>query len=191
MPRPRKYFTEDERKAAKRTQGRESQRRRRADPITGPKIKEYVKIWRANNPERHKEHIRRTKLRLLFKRITKNSWLRNKYGKTIEQWEAMFEAQGKACACCGGIEPGNKRGWHTDHCHQTKKVRGILCHQCNSALGHSKEDVVRLQALIDYLRKHEPDLERDNEERGSKPASLHREFVAPYQRCDSLGYWLG
>src|SRR5437763_1948078 len=52
------------------------------------------------------------------------------YGITPEQWEEIFETQGSACGVCGATEPRGGR-WHTDHCHDTGKVRGILCFKCN------------------------------------------------------------
>jgi hypothetical protein len=44
---------------------------------------------------------------------------------------------------------------HVDHCHDTGKVRGVLCFNCNAALGHLKDDSTRLQLLIKYLSKHQ------------------------------------
>lgn len=74
------------------------------------------------------------------------------YGITQERRNAMFEAQGRCCAVCRATEHGG-RGWHTDHDHSTKEVRGILCHACNLALGNVKDSVEILQALIAYLAK--------------------------------------
>ena len=79
--------------------------------------------------------------------------LQRNFGLTSAQWDVLFFAQGRKCACCYSFEPGSKKGWHVDHCHTTGKIRGILCQRCNLALAHSKEDIVRLQALIEYLRK--------------------------------------
>src|ERR1035441_3351924 len=36
-------------------------------------------------------------------------------GLTLDQWGAMFAAQGCACLVCGALEPGSKIGWHTHH----------------------------------------------------------------------------
>jgi len=41
-----------------------------------------------------------------------------------------------------------------DHCHTTGKVRGFLCQNCNATLGMAKDDVSRLQKLIDYLNQN-------------------------------------
>lgn len=38
-----------------------------------------------------------------------------------------------------------------DHCHDKKKVRGMLCNNCNTGLGYFKDDTTRLQRAIDYL----------------------------------------
>ena len=58
----------------------------------------------------------------------------------------MLGAQGGRCAACGQDEPK-----HVDHDHETGRVRGMLCFLCNQALGNVRDDVTRLQALIDYL----------------------------------------
>ena len=40
---------------------------------------------------------------------------------------------------------------HVDHCHKTGAVRGVLCFNCNAALGHVNDSQERLQKLKDYL----------------------------------------
>ena len=72
------------------------------------------------------------------------------YGITGAQRDAMFVAQGSCCAVCKSKEHGG-RGWNTDHDHATKQVRGILCHDCNLALGNVKDSVEILKSLIKYL----------------------------------------
>jgi recombination endonuclease VII len=73
---------------------------------------------------------------------------------TPEQWNALFISQGSCCAACGSETPGVKKGWQTDHNHQTKQIRGILCHHCNLALGNVKDDTGRLYMLINYLERY-------------------------------------
>lgn len=48
----------------------------------------------------------------------------------------------------------NGRGWHIDHCHKTKKFRGILCSNCNTGLGQFMDDVTFLRKALNYLRKN-------------------------------------
>ena len=38
-----------------------------------------------------------------------------------------------------------------DHCHSTGKIRGLLCHACNTALGSFKDSIENLQCAINYL----------------------------------------
>lgn len=41
-----------------------------------------------------------------------------------------------------------------DHCHQTSKVRSLLCHHCNAGIGMLFEDCNILLNAIDYIRIH-------------------------------------
>lgn len=79
------------------------------------------------------------------------------YGLTLEQWDTMFEAQGRRCACCGATSPGSKLGWHVDHVHGTKEIRGIVCLKCNQILGSLGDDatsvVYSTQTLLAYLAR--------------------------------------
>jgi Recombination endonuclease VII len=80
---------------------------------------EQNRVWRAKNLERVRDR------RLL-----------RKYGLTRIEWNRLFEFQGKVCAICGSEKPTLNRSWATDHNHDTGKVRGILCYQCNLLVGY-------------------------------------------------------
>lgn len=76
-----------------------------------------------------------------------------KYGVTREQWQEMFDKQGGRCAGCMmpfGIERHNRPC--VDHNHETGVFRGLLCHECNRALGLLKENITTLQTLLLYLQ---------------------------------------
>lgn len=112
--------------------------------------REFARKWREANPEKVKEMAKR-------KRESgrgRCEALQYKYGITLEQREAMLDAQGRACAICHSTDPGWKHYWAVDHCHQTKRVRSILCHSCNIVLGRVKEDVSTLERMIKYIEKH-------------------------------------
>ena len=79
--------------------------------------------------------------------------LQKEYGMTVKAWDALFQQQGHQCAICKTPELNPKGQWHTDHCHVTGRVRGILCSACNQALGLMKDDTLRLKTAIAYLRK--------------------------------------
>ncbi len=72
------------------------------------------------------------------------------YGLSPQEYIDMYEKQNGLCAICNKV-PSTKRGLHVDHCHETKKVRGLLCHGCNIAIGNLKHDVSLLKSAIKYL----------------------------------------
>ncbi len=80
--------------------------------------------------------------------------IERKYGITKDEWLELFSKQGGICACCGADNPGSTQGWHTDHCHETGVVRGILCLHCNRGLGYLKSPEQCFQGA-EYLRKHQ------------------------------------
>jgi predicted RNA-binding Zn-ribbon protein involved in translation (DUF1610 family) len=76
--------------------------------------------------------------------------LRRRYGITLEDFKEMKSEQGEKCASCGdSLVPGILT--QVDHCHETGKVRGILCKSCNGALGFLKDDPMRVSALLNYI----------------------------------------
>ena len=66
---------------------------------------------------------------------------KHRYGITIEQYNEMHKAQGGKCGICSSDKPGRKgvKNFMVDHCHKTKKIRGLLCHTCNVLLGNMKD----------------------------------------------------
>jgi hypothetical protein len=80
--------------------------------------------------------------------------LKKKFGLTIEQWTALFDAQGGCCASCGTDSPGAKgpkNNWMTDHDHLTGRVRGIICMPCNLALGWLGDTLETVQSRCEQL----------------------------------------
>lgn len=55
------------------------------------------------------------------------------------------------CAVCGVREEKAQRQLSIDHCHETGKVRGVLCFACNTALGKLGDDPERIRALAAYV----------------------------------------
>jgi hypothetical protein len=92
----------------------------------------------------------------------RNYDLLKKYGITFADYSQMLTAQDGVCAICGNPETRvDKRlnrvsSLAVDHCHTTGKVRGLLCHACNAALGHVSDSVETLERAIAYLRLHHP-----------------------------------
>ena len=68
----------------------------------------------------------------------------------------MYEQQNGVCAICGKpetkVQYGKIQPLTVDHNHETGKVRGLLCFNCNIAIGKLKDDIVLLEKAIDYLK---------------------------------------
>lgn len=89
------------------------------------------------------------------KRCLRNANLFAKHGLTLDDYDALLRAQDGRCASCADVlDDSNKsRGAHpVDHCHATGRIRGILCHGCNTALGLLRESPERAECLIAYMR---------------------------------------
>lgn len=71
---------------------------------------------------------------------------------SVEDWARLFHAQGGKCAICGR-QLSFDRNTHVDHSHATGRVRGLLCHSCNTSLGHVKENPETLRRMITYLEE--------------------------------------
>lgn len=81
----------------------------------------------------------------------RKSYLMLRYGITIEQWQEMFDNQNGCCAICGKHQSKMVKTLSVDHDHKTGIVRGLLCHQCNAALGNLCDDIDVLKKALDYL----------------------------------------
>ena len=76
----------------------------------------------------------------------------SKYGVTPEKHQEMRDVSGNKCYVCNATEAESWKGTLCiDHCHTTGRVRGLLCHSCNVALGCVTDSQERLQGLMDYL----------------------------------------
>jgi hypothetical protein len=84
--------------------------------------------------------------------MRRKTWLKCAYEMSGEDYEHLRESQNHRCAICGVHESDNlKKKLYVDHDHVTLKVRGLLCHLCNSALGKFKDDPVLLRRAAQYL----------------------------------------
>ncbi len=100
------------------------------------KMNENNTSYRKKNPDYHRAHM-----------------LKSCYNITIEDWDNMFAKQAGCCEICGIHQSAIKTTLCVDHCHNTGKVRGLLCIKCNTAIGSLNDDVSILEKAIKYLEK--------------------------------------
>lgn len=92
-----------------------------------------------NTKERSNRRVKRMKLMKAF-------------GINADQYEAMLMEQNYVCAICKKSDVCN-RALAVDHCHHTKKVRGLLCTNCNMALGKFQDNLQNLLNAIEYMKR--------------------------------------
>lgn len=80
----------------------------------------------------------------------KDYQLRATYGITLAEFHARYEAQGSVCALCRKAVPV-ERNRHVDHCHDTGRIRGILCFDCNKGLGLLGDSPESIKRALDYV----------------------------------------
>lgn len=83
----------------------------------------------------------------------KDLHLRRTYGITMDDKNKMRESQNNKCAICE-VAFESDRHAYVDHCHNTNKVRGLLCHPCNSALGMFKDNIISIERASAYLKSY-------------------------------------
>jgi len=71
-----------------------------------------------------------------------------RYGITVKDVERII-SKGVCEICLIKLEL--LRDMYFDHDHNTGKVRGLLCHKCNTGLGCFSDSPDKLQAALDYL----------------------------------------
>lgn len=96
--------------------------------------------WRRKNPEKNKK-------------ISASSKLKVSYGITLKDYETLEKSQNGVCKICQKPEKGKRLA--VDHCHETGKIRGLLCQKCNRALGMFHDDPQLLKKAIKYLKEIE------------------------------------
>jgi len=99
-----------------------------------------TKEWREKNPVQYKKN--------------QTNRILAGYGMDLEDFTLMRDDQDHKCAmpgCDADIDEVPTTFTHVDHCHETGKVRGILCNKCNRGLGFFNDDIGRLEAAVLYL----------------------------------------
>ena len=114
------------------------------------KVKEKNKTYRSSNKEELRLKAKERNTPAYLKDIV----LRNKYGIDLDIYNKMFQEQEGRCAICGRHQSDFKLALAVDHCHETNKVRSLLCPNCNTGLGSLKDSKEMLLKAITYLERH-------------------------------------
>lgn len=95
--------------------------------------------WGLRNPDKIRQKSKISQLRA--------------YGLTQGTFDALLKKQSGRCSICVEKLILEQQKYAVDHCHSTKKVRGILCIKCNAGLGQFRDNEDYLIAAAEYLRR--------------------------------------
>lgn len=139
------YKKRDSRQAHCKECEKARKHRTRQSPEHKEYIREYNKKWRAENPEKIAEWNRNNSRKTMLKSV---------YGISLEDYDKLLRNQGDKCAICGILQKELNKPLYVDHDHKTSKIRGLLCHNCNVAIGLLKDSLSNISNALDYLKKH-------------------------------------
>ncbi len=121
----------------------------------GPRLVKarLVDLWYCTARCRYLDNCRRRQLARRANLPSQREYERNrklfaKYGITWAQWHELVIGQSGLCAICGGQLSGKMC---VDHDHETGQIRGMLCNNCNRALGYFGDDSAILRSAVKYL----------------------------------------
>ena len=124
---------------------REINRRSHAKARQNPEKVEAIRAYQASYREQNRD-------------VLSDRERERKFGITRHEYAEMFHFQNGGCAICSKPETATRNGkikaLAVDHDHQTGKVRGLLCADCNQGIGKLKEDRSIFISAIQYLDKH-------------------------------------
>ncbi len=129
--------------------------------------RERARVQREADPEAYNQYQKeyRAKNRKRVNKRDNDYYLKHYMGLSRVEFDALLSLQGNRCAICERTEPGGKGRWHVDHDHACtehgpkkacqKCYRGLLCFNCNVALGYLGDSPMTLLKAADYLMEWE------------------------------------
>jgi len=97
------------------------------------------------------------------KEVNADKYYRRTYGVGLRWVVDKLKEQQYTCAICkkGGFKMRDDHytGLNLDHCHTTGNPRGLLCHNCNRALGLLQDDPAIIERALQYVNDTRADAE--------------------------------
>ena len=106
------------------------------------------KKWRDSHPDYMKAYSVKW-----WAKNGRDCYYRSQYGISLKERETLLVSQNLCCAICSDKESNLKGILHVGHNHKTKKVRGLLCNECNHGIGNFKDEPQILRKAIAYLER--------------------------------------
>lgn len=124
------------------------------------KAREYSRKYHNNNKDKEKSRAKEFKRR--NPHYHRDVRLRHFYGIGVKEYAELLAKQNGVCAICATDKPGSKfKHMLVDHDHETGRIRGLLCNDCNLILGNAKDSSLTLLLAIKYLEGAKDEAERE------------------------------
>lgn len=111
----------------------------RTDPRRKTTLKKYRATERCKTQQKHAQ---------------RKLHLKTKFNMSVNDYENMMLKQNSNCAICGINQSEISKKLCIDHCHQTGKIRGLLCNNCNSGIGMFNDSITLLASAKEYLKRN-------------------------------------
>ena len=113
--------------------------------------KDVIKIRNAAKAEQRKVYYQSDK----GIESSRRSHLKRKYDITLEEYNKLLKQQNNKCKICNSEETCQRNNFlSVDHEHSTGRIRGLLCNNCNRALGLFQDSMDVLHNAIMYLQNN-------------------------------------
>jgi hypothetical protein len=120
--------------------------------MSKPKTKKYIDLEKTGNCKHCKlDYVKVIHNQLYCKTCVPDKFAygnMTKYGISNSQYLGLLNSNNGMCIICQ-----NEKATDIDHCHISGMVRGMICHNCNMMLGHSKDNPETLLNAIEYLKQ--------------------------------------
>ena len=120
---------------------------------------EVIRLYKIKNKDkilkmkRDYYHNNKEKFKGSYLKYGRKYLIKKRYGINEGEYQVLLDSQNGLCAICRVPQLGKHKFLSVDHNHLTGKVRGLLCNNCNHALGMVKDNPIILQKMINYLDK--------------------------------------
>jgi hypothetical protein len=88
-------------------------------------------------------------------KVNADKYYMKNYGITSNAYRTLLMVHDNKCAICSGpgflMRDSHQALLMVDHDHSTGMIRGLLCHNCNRALGLLHDSIDNLKRAIEYL----------------------------------------
>jgi hypothetical protein len=107
-------------------------------------------MWNQSHPEETKKASKKFYKENIVK-LRERSWARQGITMTFEKFNELLSLQDNKCGICEAHSSQFKKSFHVDHNHETGKIRGLLCTNCNTAIGLLNENPILFTKATEWI----------------------------------------